>query len=392
MLASLRGTGSVVALVCALAACSDETPPVDEIDAFPSRRPQLSGTGSTLGFVANRLSDTVSVIDLDAMSVLATVPVGRDPVEIDGPRQLLLDPDAGLAYVLLSYPLTVESPHVATEGGGLREGYVQALSLSDLTLQGEQRLQYKSFESALSPDRGELAISHYDTVRSLQGASLEARRATIAFVAPPSSLVGNAAAMRSLTLCVTPAALAYGKDRSRLFVACTGEDSLFVVDTTPPAAAITSIKSGAFNANQPFALVPDPTRERLALSNQVAGTVVIFSMQDQPEVLATTNLVGVPAFAGWLSSSEFIVPTRDPSGAARVDAITGEILAQTQYPIADCERASEVTLLPDGRLMLVCQGTSYEPGSLVQINRETLEIETVVELGLEPARLAVLAP
>jgi YVTN family beta-propeller protein len=390
-LAALCRSWSVVALSCALAACSDETPPAEKIDAFPSHRPELSGTGTTLGFVANRLSDSISVIDLNAMSVIATVPVGRDPVEIDGPRQLLLDRDAGLAYVLLSYPLTVESPHVATEGGGLRKGYVQALSLHDLSVQGERILQYRPFELALSADDGELAISHYDTVRSLQGTSLEARRATIAFVAPPTSLVGRAAEVRSLSLCVTPAALAYGNDRSRLFVACTGEDALFVVDTTLPAA-ITSVRAGAFNANQPFALVPDPTRERLVLSNQVAGTVVVFSMQDQPEVLATTHLVGVPAFAGWLSSSEFVVPTRDPSGAARVDAVTGAILAETQYAAADCDRPSEATLLADGRLMLVCEGTPYEPGSLVQINRETLEIETVLELGLDPARLAVLAP
>jgi YVTN family beta-propeller protein len=366
---------------------------MDEIDAFPSRAPNFLDRGSTLGFVANRLSDTISVIDLDAMSVIATVPVGRDPVEIDGPRQLLLDPAAGLAYVLLSYPLTVESPHVTKEGGGgPRLGYVQALSLADLSLRGEHILQYKPFELALSPDHGELAISHYDTVRSLQGGSLEARRATIAFVTPPSSLAGNAAEVRSLTLCVTPAALAYGKDRSRLFVACTGEDALYVVDTAAPAAAISSVKAGAFNANQPFALVPDPARERLVLSNQVAGTVVVFSMEDQPELLATTNVTGVPAFAGWLSSSEFVVPTRDPSGAARVDAATGAILAQTQYAVSDCDRASEVTLLPDGRLMLVCEGTPFEPGSLVQINRETLAIEAVLELGFDPARLAVLPP
>jgi YVTN family beta-propeller protein len=390
-LAALRRSCLLVAVSCAVAACGDETPPAEKIDPFPSRRLELSGTGTTLGFVANRLSDSVSVIDLDAMSVIATVPVGRDPVDIDGPRQLVLDRDAGLAYLLLSYPLTVESPHVATEGDGLRMGYVQALSLHDLSVQGERRLNYKPFELALSADAGELAISHFDTVRSLQGGSLEARRATIAFVAPPTSLVGSAAEVRSLSLCVTPAALAYGSDRSRLFVACTGEDALFVVDTTRPAA-ITSVTAGAFDANQPFALVPDPTRERLVLSNQVAGTVVVFSMQDQPEVLTTTHLVGVPAFAGWLSSSEFVVPTRDPSGAARVDAVSGAILAETEYAVADCDRASEATLLADGRLMLVCEGTPYQPGSLVQINRETLEIETVLELGLEPARLAVLPP
>ena len=128
------------------------------------------------------------------------------------------------------------------------------------------------------------------------------------------------------------------------------------------------------------------------LSNQVAGTVVVFSMEDQPQVLATTNVTGVPAFAGWLSSSEFVVPTRDPSGAARVDAMTGTILAETQYSASDCDRASEVTLLPDGRLLLVCEGTPFEPGSLVQIDRETLEIQTVLDLGFDPARLAVLHP
>lgn len=387
----VRRAFSLVALACCAAACSDEAPAPEEIQAYPNQRQEFLGTGSTLGFVANRLSDTISVVDLDAMSVLGTVPVGRDPVEIDGPRQLVLDPTSGLAYVVLSYPLTVESPHVATEGGGLRAGYVQALSLNDLSLQGEHILQYKSFELALSPDAGELAISHYDTLRSLQGGSLEARRATVAFIAPPSSLVGNAAALRSLTLCVTPGPLAYGKDRSRLFVSCTGEDSLFVVDTTAPAA-VGSVKSGTFASNQPFALVPDPARERLALSNQVARTLVVFSMQDQPETLATAHVSGVPFFPAWLSSTELVVPMQGPSGAVRVDATTGEVLAEALYDVSECERASEVSLLADGRLLLVCQGAPYKRGNLVQINRDTLEIEAMLELGMEPARMAVLPP
>lgn len=390
-LEGLRRELSVVVLACCAAACADETPPPEEINAYPSQRQEFLGRGSTLGFVANRLSDTISVIDLDAMSVLGTVPVGRDPVEIDGPRQLVLDPAAGLAYVVLSYPLTVESPHVATEGGGLRPGFVQALSLNDLSLQGEHILQYKSFELTLSPGADEIAISHYDTLRSLQGGSIEARRATVAFIAPPSSLVGNAATLRSLSLCVTPGPLVYGKDRSRLFVACTGEDALFVVDTSVPAA-VGSVKAGSFASNQPFALVPDPARERLALSNQVARTVVVFSMQDQPEALATANLTGVPLFPAWVGENELIVPMQGPSGVARVNAESGEVLAEVLYDVNQCERASEVSELADGRLLLVCEGAPYKRGSLVQINRDTLEIEAVVELGVDPARLTVLPP
>ena len=69
------------------------------------------------------------MIDLDAMSVIGTVPVGRDPVEIDGPRQLLLVlRRASPTSAFLSADR--KSPHVTKEGGGgPRLGYVQALSL-----------------------------------------------------------------------------------------------------------------------------------------------------------------------------------------------------------------------------------------------------------------------
>src|SRR6187431_2505410 len=120
--------------------CSSSSRDGETGEAYPNRGPTFEARGRRLGYVANRNSDTVSVLDLDAMSLLGSVPVGRGPVDIDGPRHVVLDSANGLAYVALYYPFASESVHALTHGATQRSGYVQALNLLDLSIAGELRV------------------------------------------------------------------------------------------------------------------------------------------------------------------------------------------------------------------------------------------------------------
>lgn len=373
----------------ALAGCSTENEPYAAYagDAYPNLRPRYEPDGRLFGYVANRMSDSISVIDLDSMTVLGSAPVGRDPVDIDGPRHVVLDEERALAYVVLSYPLDIPSAHVQP-GQEIpeRASYVQALGLTDLRPLGEVRVEPNAEELALSWGRNQLLVSHYDTTRALKMLP-----ASIATIDEPWRMVEGAATARPVLACIAPAALAYSPDDARAYAVCAGDDGLAVLETSN-GTVIARTPTGEAVANKPYALSMHPAGQQLLVANQLTRAVSLFTATDEPQLVRSIPLPGIPFFAAWLSGSEVVVPLRDASGAARVNVETGEVLQATTYPIADCENPGEARLAADGRLFLVCEGDHYRPGAVVQIDAQTLEILTAVSVGIYPDRLALREP
>ena len=383
----------LVLLVAAATAvgCSGSANGGDDHDAFPNRRPVFESAGRRLGYVANRNSDTVSVLDLDSMTLLGSVPVGRDPVDIDGPRHVVLDPDHGLAYLALSYPFANASTHALAEGATQRSGYVQALNLADLSIAGDLRMDPSAAEVAFSAATGRLAVSHADVFRALQG-DFDTRRANVAFVEPASAIAKGAVHASRLPVCAVPSAMGFDGDGSRVFVACTGEDSIAVVDSKSDTV-LSRVPAGAAAVNKPYALVVDASHDRLLVSNQVAFAVSVFDLSDSPNLLTTlARSAGVPMFATLLSDTLLAVPFQAPSGAALYDITTGEQLLELQYSDADCTNPSEFSLIGDFRLFLVCEGDHYRPGAVVEVSPETLAITASVSVELYPERMTILEP
>jgi YVTN family beta-propeller protein len=358
--------------------------------AFPSYRPSFESAGRRLGYVANRNSDTVSVLDLDAMTLLGSVPVGRGPVDIDGPRHVALDPASGLAYVTLSYPFSNQSPHALSQGETRRSGYVQALKLSDLSIVSDLRVDPNADDVVFSPSSGKLAVSHFDSFRALDS-DIELRRANLVLVDPASAIATGDAEPERVPLCAAPAAIAFDADGARVFVACTGEDSIAVVDATT-LEVLSRVPAGIAEVNKPYALVADPARDRLLVSNQVSFAVSVFDLSDTPNLLSTLSVLGVPYFAALLSESTLAVPFQAPNGAALFDVATGEPLVQIQYSDEECTNPVEFSVTSDSRLRLVCEGDHYRPGAIVEVDPETLAIKSSVSVDIYPERMSILEP
>jgi YVTN family beta-propeller protein len=374
------------------AGCGNQADPSADPAAYPNRRQQFESAGHVLGYVANRQSDSVSILDLDAFTELGEVPVGRDPVDVDGPRHVLLDPDTKTAYVVLSYPLIADSPHAIANNGGPRDGYVVALALDDLRPLGDVLVAASPNDITLSDDRTAIAVAHYNTVLALKDTDdIDERRATLAFIKPATGIAPGTAELSSVTTCVAPATVVYSVDGSRAFVACTGEDSLGVVDTVN-LNVLSRVPAGSSPSNKPYALTRNDAGTRLALSNEVAETVVVFDTQDTPVPEVTAPVPGVPFFAAWVGDDRLVVPVQGPSGAVLVDATTGSILASAMYADADCNNPSDARVLTDGRLFLTCEGDHYTSGTVVELDPMTLAIEAKVSVGIYPDRLAVLEP
>ena len=350
--------------------------------------------GHTLAYVANREADTVSVLDLDAMSELAAVPVGQDPVDIDGPRHALVDAQAGVIYVVFSYPDVVQSPHVATKGGTARLGYVAALDLDDLHPLGEARVQASAVDVAESADHGSLAVAHYDAALALANtADVEASRASIAVIQPASGVAAGTAHVSFVKTCVTPSSVVFGPDASRVYVACTGEDSLVVVDPLR-LMVVARVPAGPEPSNKPYALAEDAAGTRLAVSNQIAQAVAVFSLGDSPTLLLAVALPGVPFVPSFLANGTLLVPLQMPSGTVVVDPTTGAVIANASYTDDECENPSSVTAArgrphrfwsAKRRSLRAGDGRPNQSGNA----RRALEGVTV---GAYPDRLAVRAP
>ncbi|HXJ19882.1 MAG TPA: hypothetical protein VMT03_06570 [Polyangia bacterium] len=380
-------------LVASAGACSNDARSGGAVaDDFPNLRPALEAPGHLVGYVANRSSDSISVLDLDQMTVVGTAPVGIDPVDIDGPRHVSLDPAAGLAYVVVDYPQDQVGPHEEVAGISQRSSYLLALALADLRLLGQLRLEPRAEELALSADGAHLAVTHDDTLLALQSVPVEQRRASLDLINQPASLVSGPLPSRQVKVCVAPTSVVYSPDASRAYVACSGEDTLAVVDTTA-GAVLASVPAGTANVNKPYAVVADPTGQALLLSNQVSRAAVLFSAQDTPAVLASFTLSGVPMFGTWISSDRIVVAEQTPNGVLLVSQSAGAVLQEVFYADSDCLNPSEVRPSSDGRLFLVCEGDHYSvPGAVVQLDPATLAIVATVAVGIYPDRLALLPP
>ncbi|HWA75926.1 MAG TPA: hypothetical protein VG937_26495 [Polyangiaceae bacterium] len=355
--------------------------------AFPNQRSDFTRSeGRALAYVANRFSDTVSVLDLNDLRTLDEVPIGRDPVDIDGPRHVVLDPARGSAYVLLGYPFSASSPHAVASGATRRSGYVRELSLADLRPLGDLRVEPRAGDLTLSRDKSRLAVAHFDQDLAL-AQDVEARRADVAWATSPwPSDIDD---MKTVPACASPSELVFGADASLLFVACTGEDSLVVLDVATGSVQ-SRVAAGPDPVNKPFSLSSDASGTRLLLSNQVTRKVVAFTTDHTPSPLfATEAFEGIPFGATYVSEREFIVPLQDPSGAARVDASNGKVLSQVAYTDDECLNPGRVSVLGDGREFMVCEGSHYEPGWVSEIDPSTLRVLGSAPLGLYPDRLAV---
>ena len=360
--------------------------------AFPNPRVPFDSNGRTLGYVANQYSDTISVLDLGTLAVLGEVPVGINPVELDGPAQVTLDQTRGVAYVLLTYPLSVVGAHAVAHGARPPFGYVRELSMRDLTPLGGGSVDRRAASLALATDHSLIAVAHFDQDLALLPTDLDSRRANLDLLEPAWGLQTGTADKRAQPVCVAPLGVVLGKDGTRAFVACTGEDSLAVVDTSS-LTVLTRVPAGDGPVNKPTAIVIDPAGEQVLLSNQLTNQVVVFKADDTAtELLSSVELPGLPGPVAFLSAKEWLVPLQSPSGAVRVDASTGQMFTQKSYGDDECQNPHAATIAADGTVFMVCEGDHYSPGWIVRLDAVTLDVQGRVEVGLYPDQLAILAP
>lgn len=369
--------------------------------AYPSRHKPLDVPAAGLGIVTDSLSDTLSVLDLGTGQRVAQLLVGRDPVAIDGPGQILIDERAGAAYVALTYPsLYGLPPHEGDDEFPPlpRYGYVQRLDLRDLSVTGEVRLDPGIGDIAFSEDGKQLIATSYDW--DPEGVHLSPR-----YWNKPINVIDLEAFApvglswpRRIPLCISPNGMVLsGESGSRVFAACHGDDTLAITDLNDPAASVKQIPVSDqpgmpyLPKYGPFAVALSPDGKTIAVTTTMTNGVRFFDVAS--ETFQPSKTISTEGFTSYLTYStdgtRLFIPITSPNALHVVDPGAGNAeVARRDFTPQECSFPFRVAL-HGPNLLLVCRGNYKTLGRVLSLDGVTLATLWSAEVGLYPDAIAV---
>jgi YVTN family beta-propeller protein len=403
---SLRARAAAwLATAACVAGCeADEAPvtvyaPYAGGPAYPNKRPKIALPSGDVGFTSDNGSDTVTVLDLERGEVIATVPVGRSPVDRDGPHHLAIDPAAGVLYVALAYPpLTfLPGPH-SVHGSSVRSGWVQKLALDDLRVLGEVRVDANPGDIVATGDGGRVVVSHFDLQKALANpGDPDAQRSTLALIDPAAVLREGSAEPERISTCVAGHGVALSPpDGREAYVACYGEDAVAVVDTVSGEVERVLVGDGGGVIGAPtygpYSAVLAPGGDRLAVGNLESRDVRFLALPSRALDALTIDTGGSPYFPAWAADgSRLYVPTQGPDALVVLDPVSGAEIARRGFDGDDCVLPHEAALASDeGALHVVCEGDKASPGAVVTLDPDTLATRATMPVGVYPDRLVII--
>jgi YVTN family beta-propeller protein len=359
--------------------------------AYPDRRSKVPPAKGVLGFVSDSGSDTVTVIDVPSNEVVAQVPVGRDPVAIDGPHHLALGPD-GRVFVALSYPAPaiLPGPHAA-HASASRPGFVLALDPSDLRTVAEVQIEANPGEIVLSPDGRRLVVTHFDLTRAIDPRrSAEEQKASLMIVDPAMLQGTGSPPPNAVRLCRAPHGASISADSRTAYVACYADDALAIVDLDAPTAPPTLVPVGS---KGPYSAVVSPSGRFVAVGNTDGRDTRLLDTQSKSMGAVSFPSPGAPYFAAWSpDESTLWIPTQAPDELVAVTVATGAVARRHSYG-AECIRPHEAQLAPDGATVyVVCEGDHVAEGAVLAVDPVSLETRASMKVGVYPDRLMFARP
>ncbi|MFL5353628.1 YncE family protein [Archangium sp.] len=396
----------------ALGACSGTRVPELEYGAdvpWPSRQ-ELPPIGGGRIVVTNSLDDTLSLLDLDTLGAadwgeLARVPVGLNPVELEGPHHSAMSPRADSYYVGLSYyvPGAGSGPHGA-HGSGTADGYCLKLDAKDNRLVGSVRVDRNPGDLIISADGHTLYQTHFDLLKITEAAKAgitdERKMDSRLAILDADTLARKA----MVPVCPAPHAVRLSPDEKRAYVACIS-DEVAVVRLDDPSYPVTRIK---LTDSAGTALTPRYSPYALTLS-PVDGSVWVSTLNSDvvyaldPETLAmrpernvpnTLHRGGVPMFGAFSADGRTLyMPYQKYDEVAVIDTTTTPPTVKGNIALgpSGCLNVHQVELTPDGtHALAVCEGDHVGPGTLHVLDLETLTVAKTVTMGLFPDSVGIL--
>jgi hypothetical protein len=354
--------------------------------------------------ITDNLSDKLSYVTVQATPAtdLGDVPVGDNPVELEGPHHLTSSPDGKYIYFNLSNyaPGTGSGPH-GSHGTGTVPGSVVKLDARTQANLGETIVDRNPGDILLSKDGSTLYVSHFDQLRVRQ---------TLASGGPPESAnsdlaVIDAASMQRLAMipvCPSSHGMGLAADGSTLYLTCYDSDQLAVIDVRdrrhPAVKMIVNVgpTPGTLGTPNygPYALTVSPADGTVWISDDFSD-VRVFDPAKNAMDGARTVLVGGPArFASFaLNGATIYLPYQGSDTLLAVDTTTLKSRA-LPLPPDSCLNAHAFVLAPGGtRGITICEGDHMKrPGSVVYVDLTAFAVIDAVTVGTYPDGATYLPP
>lgn len=384
-------------LLFALAACSTQVPVFDGTPTFVT---DLPGVGDLQGrwVVTDSANDTLSVVDPLTRSV-ATVQVGLNPVDLEGPHHLVAAPNGARLFVPLS--LTVagsgSGPHGA-HGSGKSPGYLLELDTRDGRLLRRLRVDPSPGDAFLVDEGRTLVVSHYDLLAWARGAAAgDLRTGDSALWEIDTSTLEM---KRRTPVCPATHAVRPSPD-ARLLHATCGPDEFASFDRVANTVArhlLPGASEGAGCTRCPYALGVDSRGDVLVASlgpnggAEGGGGLDLWSASQQAFV-ARLDLCGralFPAHRVGSVGEEWWVPEQGPCGdhlhRLRSASDGGLVDAGSiEFPSGACTNPHAVEFdEARGEAVVVCEGDHLTPGALHFIDLASFQPSGAVPVGLFP--------
>ncbi|NTX02615.1 MULTISPECIES: YncE family protein [Myxococcus] len=404
----------VCALGLAFAACSDDSSPFDGVKPpegleYAHPEPWVTGTGvpppgpGGRVIITNSLDDTLSLLELEGATTpgwreLARVPVGLNPVELEGPHHTAVSPDGSHYYVGISnyVPGGGSGPHGA-HGSGADDGYCLKLDARDNRLVGSVRVDPNPGDVIVSKDGNTLYQTHFDTLKIAE----VARRGGIEKEMYARLAIIDAKTMTRkamVDVCPAPHAIRLSADERTAYIACWS-DEVAIVDLSAPTTEAPRVKvannAGTATAprHQPYALTMSPTTGDVFVSSMSSREVQVLEARTHAMNAARTiRLAGSPMF-GDISAdgATLYMPYQGVEALAIIDAATGFIRREVDLAPAGCLNAHQAKLTPDeSHALVVCEGDHVRPGTLHSVNLAQGTVVNTVRVGIFPDSVSIL--
>jgi DNA-binding beta-propeller fold protein YncE len=390
-------------LILALAGCGDKVPVYDG-PPFPHDPTPPSMVGKIV--TSNNGDDTLSIVDPAAPAPPQQIPVGFNPVDLEGPHHLSVDPTGQFVYVNLSLPSAVVGvgPHGA-HGSSTKKGWVLKLDSATGREVGRVDVDPNPGDNTLTADGKVLYVTHYDVpswfANSAPGKNIRDGDSNLI-------AIDTATMTRTARLPICPAAhgVRLSPDGKQLYATC-GPDEIAVVDLAAMTVRRVLLEPGAVEGGSctrcPYALTvaPDGTVwvSSIGMGTNARGMVSLYDpVTGDFDQASHTQLRGSAMFAAFVGTKEAyraFVPEQGAAGdAIRIYQSQPRGTAPLEIGAitldrADCQKAH--MLLADGTSgNLVCEGDHVNPGTFVWLNLDARAVVGSQKIGVFPDGLALV--
>ena len=400
------------AFLLAALACGGEDRPVYGPDPFARDPAPLGALGGKI-VTSNSGDDSMSVIDPATPGPAGRLPVGFNPVELEGPHHLTADPTGRFIFMNLSLAVmgSGSGPH-GVHGGGDQPGFVLKLDTQTGREIDRVKVDPNPGDSTLSADGHTLYVTHYDDIKWRR----DGAAANLAVIDVDRMVV-----RQRVPLCPAAHGVRLSRAGTTLYATC-GPDQMALVDlrdTTVPVLPVRLVQvPGGVPADSrvcqrcPYALAVAPD-DTVWLSNLGPnggtggrGSVEIFDPNvggGSFDPMRRIDVRGRPIFAAFLSDPALgyraVVPEQaGPGDWVNVFSPGGAGVAPMRLDTLDldplqCLNAHMMLIDAIGaRAQLICEGDHRGPGTVVWLDLAASAVLGAVPVGVFPDGLVLVPP